>query len=138
MRDSVLGATVVTIRAAFWIAVAGVFKFLMPLPRLVALIGGRPTSVARDTRREASVIACVNRAARWLRVDDREGNCLERSLALYRMLAQLGAAPVLVVGFRREDERLLGHAWLTLDGEPVGEPQPADYATVVQYGAARS
>ena len=47
--------------------------------------------------------------------------CLRRSLVLYRHLVRLGLDPVLWVGVRKSGRDLAGHAWVTLDGRPVGE-----------------
>ena len=48
------------------------------------------------------------------------GNCLERSLILYRYLGREGADPQLVVGFGKPD-RLPRPVWVTLEGEPLLE-----------------
>ena len=62
--------------------------------------------------------------------------CYERSLLAYRFLAELGADPRLVVALRKDDERgLAGHAWVTVEGVPVGESEPLDsYVPLVIYG----
>jgi hypothetical protein len=50
-------------------------------------------------------------------------NCLERSLAAYRLLCAAGARPELHVGVRRlpESGTLDGHVWLVLDGSAASE-----------------
>jgi hypothetical protein len=56
------------------------------------------------------------------------GNCLERSLAAYRLLLSAGARPELRVGVRRGDGPgavMKGHVWLVLDGQPVAESTSA-------------
>jgi hypothetical protein len=52
----------------------------------------------------------------------RPGNCLERSLVLYRYLSAVGADPQLVVGIRGGEEAVRGHAWVTVRGAPLEEP----------------
>jgi hypothetical protein len=54
----------------------------------------------------------------------RDRDCLQRSLLLYRVLSRAGADPTLMVGFLRRNGRIRGHAWVTVDGNPVIEPGP--------------
>lgn len=93
-------------------------KRRMPLPRLVALMAakGDPAASGRALRRVVFVVDAVLR----LRGGDR--NCLERSLLLYRFLGAQERTPELRIGFVRDGSAsLVGHAWVTIDGEPVGE-----------------
>lgn len=53
---------------------------------------------------------------------DPDGQCLARSLVLYRALSRRGANPTLVIGFRRDRESVMGHAWVEVDGAPLDEP----------------
>lgn len=62
-------------------------------------------------------------------------NCLERSLMLYRFLAEAGAAPRLVLGVTREDARVEGHAWVELDGEPLGDTTTGKFVPVMLFEA---
>jgi hypothetical protein len=55
----------------------------------------------------------------------RAGNCLERSLALYRYLSAAGADPELLVGLRPDGAAPRGHAWVTVNGLEVEEPPEA-------------
>ncbi len=48
-------------------------------------------------------------------------SCLTRSIVLYRLLAACEGVEI-HYGFRRKDGALEGHAWVTVGGEPVGEP----------------
>ncbi len=52
----------------------------------------------------------------------RGGNCLERSLVVYRFLARSHPDARVVIGARRIDGRLLGHAWVTVGGRAIDEP----------------
>jgi hypothetical protein len=48
--------------------------------------------------------------------------CLVRSLALRRLFERNGIkGSEIVVGVRREDERLLAHAWVELNGSVIGD-----------------
>lgn len=65
-------------------------------------------------------------------------NCLERSLAAYRMLCAAAADPELVIGLRHADDRALhGHVWVTVGGQPVGERAAdlAAYTPIVRFDA---
>jgi len=106
---------------AAWRLALPVLKRRMPLPRLVGLMWrgddpGRPNPErqARVAELTTSVFRSDHR--------DRPGNCLDRSLVLYRYLSEAGADPRLMVGMRRgERDALRGHAWVTVEGEPVEE-----------------
>jgi Transglutaminase-like superfamily len=95
-------------------------KRLMPLPRLVALMAakGDPAASGRALRRVVSVVDAV------LRLRGGDLNCLERSLLLYRFLGGQERAPELRIGFVRDGPAsVVGHAWVTIDGEPVAEAE---------------
>ena len=65
------------------------------------------------------------------------GNCLERGLVTYRYLSALNAEPVLVVGVSRESDRgVKGHAWVSVDGRPVGETaaEVAEFVRFMEFG----
>ena len=51
-------------------------------------------------------------------------SCLTRSVVLYRLLASYEGVAI-HYGFRRRDGALEGHAWVTVDGIAVGEPDGA-------------
>src|SRR5690242_1858527 len=49
-------------------------------------------------------------------------SCLERSLALWWLLARQGVASQLRIGVRRTAEKFEAHAWVESDGVAIGEP----------------
>lgn len=50
----------------------------------------------------------------------RAGSCVITSTTLYRTLVTNGHAAELIIGFRRDEEQeLVGHAWVEVDGQPV-------------------
>ncbi len=63
------------------------------------------------------------------------GNCLPRSLMLFRMARQQGFPVVFHCGVRKTEEGLDGHAWLSLKGQPFLEKtrQYQEMATTVTY-----
>jgi Transglutaminase-like superfamily len=96
-------------------------KYVVPLPRLVAAMTPPPPGEgSRDHRRESRIALFAGWSARVVRPRD-AGNCLERSVVLYRELARAHARPRLCIGFRREDSTILGHAWVLVDGVPVAD-----------------
>ena len=118
-------------RAVGWLCVVPVLKRTLSLERLVRLMWLPPRGTARDHGHEQQTIRIVSRLSRTA-----GGNCLERSLVLYRYLARANADPHLVVGMARPDE-YLGHVWVTVDGRPVLEtPETlAVYTEVVTFRA---
>jgi hypothetical protein len=103
-----------------WLLLLLVLKRLLPLPALVRFAGGRSRARKRRRDREDRIVSL----AWWLcgpRGEGR-GHCLERSLVIYRLLSLAGADPQLVISTSKADGKLFGHAWVAVDGEPVGEP----------------
>lgn len=128
-RDAWLAA-----RALGWLCALPVLKRTLALERLVRLMWLAPGGNARDSGRERRTIRIVARLARTS-----GGNCLERSLVLYRYLARANADPHLVVGMARPDE-YLGHVWVTVDGQPLLETPETlgGYTEVVTFRAGRA
>jgi len=121
-------------RALGWLCALPVLKRTLALERLVRLMWLAPGGNARDSGQERRTIRIVARLSRTS-----GGNCLERSLVLYRYLARANADPHLVVGMVRPDE-YLGHVWVTVDGQPLLEtPETLDgYTEVVTFRAGRA
>lgn len=113
-----------------WLCVLPLLKRRLPLARLVRLMWLAPRGAPRDPVREQRTVRAVARLSRTS-----EGNCLERSLVLYRYLARANANPRLVVGMARPDE-YLGHVWVTVDGTPLLETSETlvSYTEVVGFG----
>ena len=90
----------------------GLLKHLVPL-RWLAKWTWCETTGPRDRLAERRLTANVLRLSKLLRIADRD--CLQRSLLLYRLLSAVGADPELVVGFREQDGKIIGHAWVLVD-----------------------
>jgi hypothetical protein len=123
--------SLLAVRTLGWICVLPVLKRLVGLPRLVGLMWVGPSAAGRDREREKRAIQVVARLSRAS-----GGNCLERSLILYRYLSRAGADPCLVVGMTRSD-RYRGHVWVTIDGQALLETSAtlSAYAEVTAFGA---
>ncbi|WP_420456084.1 lasso peptide biosynthesis B2 protein [Rubrivirga sp.] len=91
-------------------------KRFVSLPTLVRHIA------SPRTRREAVDVDGAIRVVKGvLRRVYRRDYCLPQSLVLYRILARAGRQPRLQIGVRHDGPGLDGHAWVTLDGRPLGE-----------------
>jgi transglutaminase superfamily protein len=123
------------LRMAGWRLVLPLMKRRLPLTRLVRLMWrgerARPVTPEREAR-----IADLARVVYRSEHVSRSGNCLERSLVLYRYLSAAGADPQLVVGMASGESDVRGHAWITVRGEPVEEPPESleGITQVVSFG----
>ncbi len=116
-----------------WAAFVRVAKYAMPLRTLVTIVSPSPRQGLRDSRREQQIARFADWASRIVRPMT-QGNCLERSLVAYRYLVGAHADPRLVIGFRRDDRGVLGHAWVLVDGKPLSDSP----ATIAEYQVAVS
>jgi hypothetical protein len=98
--------------------VFAVAKHLVSLPKLARMAWQQPCGVP-DGDVTKQVIAAVVRMRKLLPTPD--GDCLQKSLLLYRELSRAGADPVLVVGFRHGTTSLEGHAWIEIAGAAVAD-----------------
>ncbi|MFY9578440.1 MAG: lasso peptide biosynthesis B2 protein [Gaiellaceae bacterium] len=122
------------VRMGSWALALPILKRVVPLQRLAQVMrddGCGP----RDLAYERQIVALSSLLAR-LRPPRFRDNCLERSLLAYRFLTRANADPRLVVGVRLGEAGVLGHAWVTLDGEPIHESPAAisEFSQVVEFG----
>jgi hypothetical protein len=63
------------------------------------------------------------------------GNCLDRSLAAYRLLSAAGAEPEVVIGVKRRETNVDGHVWVRVDGGaiPDGGANVQDFTEIAVY-----
>jgi len=115
-----------------WRAILPVLKYLVPLPRLIAVMHLRDARGARRPDREERVAMLAERVFDVGRASE---ECLELSLVLYRYLGETGADPRLVIAIRKDGDLARGHAWVTVDGVPVHD-SPAlldDFVSVLTF-----
>ena len=108
----------------------------LPFPRLQRWAQYAPGKTGREDRTRGRRLAgLVSTAARHHLYPM---TCLRRSLVLQRMLRQEGFAAELCIGVRKEDGGLQAHAWVEVDGEPVGESERVTeaYQQMLQAGRA--
>jgi len=111
----------------------GLLKHLVPL-RSLARWTWCETTGPRDRLAERRLTANVLRLSKLLRIADRD--CLQRSLLLCRLLSAVGADPELVVGFREQDGKIIGHAWVLVDGKSLVEPESdlVRFSPILRFG----
>lgn len=78
---------------------------------------GRGRCPLADREAQLAVVASRRAVARLCRLN----SCLTRSIVLFQLLERRYPAR-LEIGFRAGEWKPEGHAWVTVDGEPLGEP----------------
>lgn len=93
---------------------------LRSLPQVLDLLNHGAETARRDISTLELHIYYVDR---WLErfPYNTKGNCFPRALALYWLARRAGCPVRFSCGIRREDSKLDGHAWLTLEQEPFHE-----------------
>ena len=119
-------------RLAPWFIGLGVAKRFVPITTLVRAAYRKPRS--GTTGNLTQIASRVFLTGRLTGVPD--ADCLQRSLLLYRELSSAGFDPELSVGFRHVADRLTGHAWVSVAGTAVGEPEldAASFTRVLRFG----
>jgi hypothetical protein len=128
--------TTIAIRMWTWAAVLRVLKHAISFDRLVSLVQQPATSSARSVVFVAMLDEYLSSAGRFpFRAP---ANCLERSLAAYRLLCIVDAEPELVVGVRRSAVGVEGHVWVRVDGRALAErpEHVATFAVVAVFDAS--
>jgi hypothetical protein len=98
--------------------------------RLPRLLGAEPflrnelTRERSRSRRAASLDGLLTAFARALRAQPTVASCLPRSLALSRFLARHGHDGRVVLGLRKTDGGMSGHAWVEAEGAVVSGDAP--------------
>jgi hypothetical protein len=119
-----LDAYLIALRATLPLALRWV-----SLPTLFRAIAPRRTIT--DGERARRAIARSEAVARWVHLRD---TCLYRAMARYVALRAAGLAPQFVMAVRR-DHSDRGHAWVELDGVPVGEPADLELVPTFRFPA---
>ncbi|WP_236677142.1 lasso peptide biosynthesis B2 protein [Streptomyces actinomycinicus] len=98
-------------------------RFMLYLARC----GAAPATGAQALAARHAVVAVSNRCAGpW---------CLQRSLSTALLCRLRGVWPTWCTGVRTEPFR--AHAWVEVDGRPIGEPHPPGYYTPILTVAPR-
>jgi hypothetical protein len=117
-------------RMAVWAIVLPPLKRVVRLEILARIMWSDAARGASDTDKVIALSRLLTR-----RTASSAGSCYERSLLAYRFLSQRGAEVSLVAAVKKEHGSVTGHAWVTVDGAPVGESDAIeDFVPVVVYG----
>lgn len=126
-----LRTTALVAEILLWSLVLPVLKRVVPLRRLIAFL-----ATSGKERDEGAWPAIGRWSSTFTRLrPSLRSNCLERSLLAYRFLGHAGASPHLVVAVAQDGSRLIGHAWVTVDGEPLHESRSAvdRFTTLIEF-----
>jgi len=124
------------VRAVVWRLAVPVLKYLLPLPVLVRFMdatrcGGAPKAAERSGPR-------IERVRRLLMEGGRlviSGNCLDRSLVIYRFLSEVGASPLLVMGVNHGTSGVSGHAWIEVNGHALADATTDSFVPILVFAA---
>lgn len=109
-------------------------KHRLPITALVRRYVGQSSGLAASPTEPLIDLAwLICRASRG----GGHGNCLERSLVLFRSLGEAGYRPELWFGVRAAEGGTDGHVWVVIDGVAAGD-DPAmlrDYVPLMVFGA---
>jgi len=117
---SAVKTAVLALRVWAWAAILRPLKHVVPLGTLVVLVRAQGRARKRSPEFEQRLEAYLSASGPF--PFKPPGNCLERSLAAYRLLGAAKAEPALVVGVRPvAGGGVEGHVWVRVDGRPLAE-----------------
>jgi hypothetical protein len=121
------------IRLLGWRLALPSLKRTVPIARLVRWMASPAGRPARDTGR---IVELVD----WIfapRANEDPGNCLDRSLVLYRFLSRSEPGTRLVLGMRNGSSELEGHAWVIAGDRAFGQTPAGggDFEPVATFAA---
>jgi hypothetical protein len=123
------------VRIVWWYIAFRILKHVTPMATLVRLAKLRPVGPRRP-QQERRIAHLVNRVG-GLWGFGRAPTCLERSLVLYRLLSEVNASPRLMIGVAAGAWAVEGHAWVVVDGRPIGDSEDVvrQYSVVTGFEA---
>ena len=121
------------VRLLGWRLALAALKRTVPVAKLVRLMARSPGRTPRDTTRIVELVDWIYAPRR----DADPGNCLDRSLVLYRFLGRNESGRRLVLGIRQESGALEGHAWVTAGDRAIGATPASgpDFAPLATFDA---
>lgn len=94
------------------------------IARILTLLSNGTVPATQKQALEARLAACA------VSVRSAGNGCLQRSIAVFLLCRMSGTTPDWCTGFLNRP--FLAHAWVEVDGEPVGETaEIADYTTIL-------
>jgi Transglutaminase-like superfamily len=129
------GDLLLAARIGLWAVALRMLKHVIPLAVLVRAVRRPAACLRRDEVRERKIVVLARWGCRIL-AWSAEDSCLERALVSYRYLTSAGAAPHLVVGLGRANDRIRGHSWVTVDGRAVDDTEEtlAGFEVITAFG----
>ena len=95
--------------------------------------GFNPGNAITNTPRDLTIDDAQALLSRLRLVRVVPDTCLYRSLARYSILRRAGHPARFVMGLRPSAPEILGHAWVELDGIPVGEAVDPELVVTFAY-----
>lgn len=131
------GASWLLIRMASWVGMLTVLIRILPLPRMLKLMQPRrrvtPCPNIGDAETQDGLAQLLDMLLRTEFLCFTP-TCWKRAPILQRYLALRNIESQVVFGVRREeDNRLKGHAWLEVNGEPLLEKESPDYIKIFTF-----
>jgi hypothetical protein len=126
--------SIVLIRMAAWVIVLSISVKLTSLPGVLQLISVRASG--RPAVDPATAAKLANAVDLLLASDVLcfRPSCWKRTLILHRYLALSGIESRIKFGVRKDaNGKLVGHAWLECDGEPILEASVPAYAVTLRF-----
>jgi hypothetical protein len=104
------------VRLLAWRMALPVLKRTVPIATLVPVMAHPAGRSTQDTRRIVELVDWIYAPRR----NEDPGNCLDRSLVLYRFLSPNEPGTRLVLGMRRGSSEIEGHAWVMAGDRAFG------------------
>jgi hypothetical protein len=121
----------------FTFAAAVPYLLRLKLPRVARLIESKRNPPVLDEGSVGRIVSYVEMAIRRGRPLVRPG-CLTRGLTRYYFLRRAGMDVTLCFGMGRPEKEIMGHCWLTSNGEPFLELEDPRPRYVEMYRISRA
>lgn len=122
------------VRVALLVAAIRLALPRVPLPTLLRYLTPRRRAREADPRAVEAGMRYADALLARLSAGPR-GNCLPRSLVVYRLAARAGLDVRLHCGVRPHDHGLDGHAWCTADGAVLAGASAAGFTETFSFPA---
>lgn len=118
------------IRIGFWLALVSILLRLIPLPSILKLLTPK-----KPSKKKWQKDKLVNFISLWLGQDRAffRRSCLKRSLVLYRYLNLQKEPARFFIGIKKEDDKILGHAWIMLGEQKLFPDENINYKIIYTY-----
>jgi hypothetical protein len=121
-------------RMAGWVAILSCTVKMFSLPRALRIVSISPARNAAAGAEEQEELVTAIDAVLGLNVLCFKPICWKRAAILHRYLGLRGLNTTINFGLRKGSlGPLAGHAWLEVDGQPVFETEPPNYAVTYVF-----